>query len=398
MLRTLLASASLSLVPLTLAQSAYSDSKSIPEVSAPRDVSALMKDIVAKHSVPALAAVLIEGDTIRLEGIAGVRALGSEQLATLDDQWHLGSCGKAMTATLAAIMVDRQELTWETTLVDVFPKLIVNDAQAAGGAAWSKATLGTFVTNTGGAPASLDRDGLWKQLCETNQTPAEARRILIDGVVKHPPQYEPGTKFEYANANFAIAGAMLERTAGVPYEHLMQRELFDALNIRSAGFAAPGVPGAIGQPMGHSARGVAVTPKREADNPMAIAPAGCIHMSIRDWAKFASLHTLGDRANPHCEAKILSQQAFDFLHTPRLNDYAGGWAVTTRPWADGPDEDKDGLVLTHAGSNTMWFAVVWIAPEKNIAILATTNIAGENGPKAADEAIQALLREFGLMK
>jgi hypothetical protein len=68
--------------------------------------------------------------------------------------------------------------------------------------------------------------------------------------------------------------------------------------------------------------------------------------------------------------------------------------VTKRPWADGPDEDKEGFVLTHAGSNTMWFAVVWVAPERDMAMLACTNIAGEGGPKASDEAIQAVMKKW----
>lgn len=372
------------------AQSAYSevDAKAHADAPAPADVSTQLADLVAKHDVPALAAVLIKGGVIRAEGVAGVRAMGSEVRATLDDRWHLGSCTKAMTATLAAIMVDRQELSWESTLFEVFPKLA--DSADAG---WSKATLGMFVTNTSGTPNGLDRDGLWKRLWDTNEPPAEARRMLVAGVTKFAPQADPGTKYEYANGGFAIAGAMLERTAGLPYEDLLRHELFDPLEIRSAGFGAPGVPGVTAEPMGHTAEGKAVPPTRGGDNPMAIAPAGCVHMSIRDWAKFAMLHARGHAQSPNRETRLLTPQAFDWLHTPRLENYAGGWVVTKRPWADGPDEDKEGIVLTHAGSNTMWYAVVWIAPERDMAMLACTNIGGQNGPKATDEAVQVVMKE-----
>ncbi len=376
----------------SFAQSAYSetDTKAMAETPAALDVSTQLADLVAKHQVPALAAVLIEGGVIRVEGVAGVRANGTDAKATLDDQWHLGSCTKAMTATLAALMVDRQQLSWDTPLFEVFPKL----AETAD-AGWGKATLGMFVTNTSGTPGGLDRDGLWDRLWNTNEPPSEARRMLIAGVTKFPPIAEPGTKYEYANGGFAIAGAMVERTAGLPFEELLRRELFGPLGITSAGFAAPGVPGVTAQPMGHTKEGKAVPPTRAGDNPMAIAPAGCVHMSIRDWAKFAMLHARGDSRNPNRRAEVLTPQAFDWLHTPRLQNYAGGWAVTNRPWADGPDEDKEGFVLTHAGSNTMWFAVVWIAPERDMAMLAVTNIAGEGGPKAADEAIQTVMKQWG---
>jgi hypothetical protein len=39
--------------------------------------------------------------------------------------------------------------------------------------------------------------------------------------------------------------------------------------------------------------------------------------------------------------------------------------------------------------------VVWIAPERDMAMLAVTNIAGEGGPKAADEAIQTVMKQWG---
>ena len=44
-----------------------------------------------------------------------------------------------------------------------------------------------------------------------------------------------------------------------------------------------------------------------------------------------------------------------------------GWIVADdQPWAGGP-------ALTHAGSNTMWLAVAWLAPNKDLAILVACN-------------------------
>jgi hypothetical protein len=57
---------------------------------APADISSILDSITKDHPVPALAAVVIEGDRIVMEGVTGVRAKGSPEKATLDDQW-LGS-------------------------------------------------------------------------------------------------------------------------------------------------------------------------------------------------------------------------------------------------------------------------------------------------------------------
>ena len=69
------------------------------------------------------------------------------------------------------------------------------------------------------------------------------------------------------------------------------------------------------------------------------------------------------------------------------DNYACGWVVYQRPWADG-------TALMHNGSNTMWYLVMWLAPEKNFAVIAATNIAGEGAEKACDDAASAMIYKW----
>ena len=56
-------------------------------------------------------------------------------------------------------------------------------------------------------------------------------------------------------------------------------------------------------------------------------------------------------------------------------------------------------MLTHAGSNTRWYCVAWLAPERDLAALAATNWAGEEARQACDEAVWALIeRALGLAR
>src|SRR4029453_3966433 len=108
-----------------------------------------------------------------------------------------------------------------------------------------------------GAPADLSADNLWGRLWNHKGTPTEQRMTLVEGVVRRPPVAAPGTKYIYANAGFAIAGAMAERITGQSWEVLMRARLFEPLGLTSAGFGAPGTPGTPGnaekidQPRGH---------------------------------------------------------------------------------------------------------------------------------------------------
>jgi hypothetical protein len=53
------------------------------------------------------------------------------------------------------------------------------------------------------------------------------------------------------------------------------------------------------------------------------------------------------------------------------------------------------MVLTHAGSNTMNYAVVWMAPKRDFAALVCTNQGGDAAAKACDEAAGALIKRQG---
>lgn len=52
--------------------------------------------------------------------------------------------------------------------------------------------------------------------------------------------------------------------------------------------------------------------------------------------------------------------------------------------------ENDG-VLTHAGSNGMWYCVAWVAPERGFAVLSAVNIGGDDAAQACDDAAGAMI-------
>lgn len=356
-----------------------------------RDVSDLLAPLLEKHKVPALAAVVLEGDRIVMGGVAGLRLATKPEPATLNDLWHLGSDTKAMTATLCALLVDRGVMSWGDTLASRFP-----DEAPAMHEKMRAATLEQLLHNRGSVPADLRRDGLWAKLWGHTGTTTEGRLLLLRTVAAWEPGAAPGEKFEYSNGGFAIAGLMAERATGRSWEDLIQKEVFAPLGITSAGFGAPGVKDRADQPRGHRPGGKPVEPGPGSDNPASIGPAGTVHMSITDWARFCAAHLRGDGRNPNRKPVLLKPETWDRLQAPwkgEANAYAMGWGTGTRPWAKGARESDTGAILTHAGSNTMWMAVVWLAPERDFGVLVCCN-QGEGGAKATDEAVATLIRAY----
>src|SRR5258706_1103025 len=302
-----------------------------------KDISGLLVPIIRNHDVPGIAAAVVRNGEIVALGVAGVRTRGTPDKLATADRFHIGSDPRAMTAMLCGILVDEGKLKWSQTLGQTFPELkkSVNPQYQA-------VTLEQLLTHRGGAPGELEKDELWGKLWQHKGTPTSARRLLLQGVTSKPPEATPGEKFIYSNAGFSIAGQMAEKVTGKSWESLLREKIFRPLGMTTAGFGAPGKRAKNDQPRGHKADGSPVEPGPGADNPVAIGPAGIVHCSIGDWAKFAAANL------PSAKTKLVKPATLAKLHPPAPGapPYAMGWMMAAnQPWAGGP-------ALTHAGSKT----------------------------------------------
>ena len=326
-----------------------------------------LSEVRDRHKLPGMIGAVLRGETLAAIGAVGARKLGSDEPMLITDRVHLGSDTKAMTATLLGMLVEEEKLSWSSTILDVFPER----AQRLH-SEFQKVTLLRLLTHRAGLAAN----GPYWDL--KGQTTTDKRLDLLGRMMKDAPQSRPGSTFLYSNVGYMIAGLMAEQVGGASWEELMRERLFVPLGMTSAGFGPPGTPGKLDQPWGHDQKGA----PRQGDNPPALGPAGTVHCSIPDWARFAALHLRRGRG----KARLLKASTFRVLHTPPDGgDYACGWIVLDRAWAGGK-------ALTHSGSNTMWYCTAWLAPARDFAVLVATNQGGESAAKACNEACESLIR------
>ena len=342
-----------------------------------RDLAPFLQKHLERTKFPALAAAIVKGTNIIAAGASGVRKAGETNPVTLDDKFHIGSCTKSMTALLAVLMEQKGGIRLTNTVGSVLKEWNLPEPV-------TQITLLQLLQNRSGIGNERDRD-LWKKAFEDSGPAPEQRRRFLSGQLKAPLEAEPGTKYIYSNFGFALAGAMLETAAKKPWEDLIKSEIFNRLHLSSAGFGPP--PG----PSGHFWENDEANPIRPFDNPTAIAPAGAVHLSILDAARYAAFHLAASQGRiehlkPH--QKILYTPPAD-LET----DYALGWSVQDRPWADGE-------TLNHAGSNTMFYMVIWIAPRKDLAWVIATNVGDREKHVAneCDRVVAELIREYARLQ
>lgn len=285
---------------------------------------------------------------------------------TVNDRWHVGSITKSITATLIARCVEAGQLSWDDTVAGVLGG-VAGDMRPE----YRDATFRHLLSHRAGLQANIPM-AEFTRYRRDNPDPREERVAFARQALSQAPHGAKEATFLYSNNGYVVAAAMLEAKLGAPWETLVRAHVFEPLGLASAGFGAPGTPGAFDEPVGHAAGllGLRAFPPGEpiTDNPAVMGPAGRVHMRFEDMLRYLSAHRDG--------AALLSAASWQTLHTPPFGgDYAMGWV-------------KRGDVLWHNGSNTLWYAEVMCDPAGGVAAVAAAN---DGRPSAAPAVGAALL-------
>ena len=332
----------------------------------------VLQEAMADTAVPGMAAIVIRNFEVETECFAGVRALGSPVMIAPNDRWHLGSDGKAMTATLIAKLVDAGVLSWDRPLSQMLP-----DLAGAMQPAYRDATLPDLLSHRAGLPQNT-ADMAFFGTFYTDTAPLPDQRLrYIAQCLQEAPAGAPRGENSYSNTGFIIAAVCAERATGRAFEDLIVREVFEPLGIRSISFDQFGAPN---EPQGHVDGRIADQPTDA--NPRMFAPAGAMRMTMRDWARFCIDQMQGERGR----GRLLRAETYRFVHAPQGDTRSAlGWGAAPHPMG------LRGPALTHSGSDGNWYALVCLFPETGNGALVVANAAESMG---GDQASVAALRAF----
>ncbi len=337
---------------------------------ADRSIARYLTGPVSENRSPGLFAAILDADGIRSIAAVGERKQGSSKKITVDDLVHIGSLTKAMTSVMLARLVAEGVFPtgWETSIGEVFPELVGKIHLD-----YEPVSLDSLLRMRGG----IARNAADWRAYRDKEIKERRYRILRTNLAK-PPKVASGD-FLYSNLSYMVAGAMAERLTGKSWEDLMKERVFAPLGMTTAGFGAPGRWLRTDQPWGHRRGSNGVWKAKQTDNPAALGPAGTVHLSLADYAKFVKLWFKGT------VPAIMDRNRLDYLATPHSGRYAAGWGVRERSWGRG-------TVLTHTGSNTYWRITIWLAPNLDRAFLAGANSDEEGTHRMLDGIIGKLIR------
>lgn len=333
----------------------------------------LQKEIHGQHLV-GIAVIVIRSDTIVGIASAGVKHQGESTPLESADMFHLGSNGKAITATMIARLVEAGKLTWTTTPLEIFPELGESIHPA-----FRHITIEQMLSHHAGLPPFTSLK-TWPQL---RGSAVDQRSKFAALVLSQPPATTPGTKGLYSNGGFVIAAAMAERRTGSSWEELVSSQVLQPLSIHAL-FGFP-LSAHRSQPWGHveTNTGFKPVPGGAVQMPPYMLPAGGMAMTLGDYGKFLQMNLKGLTGE---DSAFLSAKTIQKLHSPPMQDeYALGWGATQ---IDGVPSS------THAGSAGSFYAIVALQPSRDEGVAMVLNSGGERSSEAAESLLHAFLRRY----
>ena len=292
-----------------------------------------------RYGVPAVGAALVTADGVVELDLIGARVSGGSPVSA-GDAWHIGSCGKAMTAALYARLVEDGEAEWGAPLTTLFPDLEIDPG-------WGAVTIDDVFVGESGLQPDLSRAAMEAAYDDSRPLPAQRSEVTAAALARAPRR--PG-RFRYSNLGYVVIGAAIERIVAAPYEQALATHVLEPLGIASGGFGAP--PGI----RGHRAHTPAPPDDPRADNPPVMGPAGRVHLTLQDWARFQQVFLTEGGG-------FLAPASVERLLTP-AKAQSPGWA---------PARGLAGVSMGQQGSNTFWVATALIDRRRERTAMVVCN-------------------------
>lgn len=243
-----------------------------------------------RYRVPAITVTVMNSKTFLLQEIQGMRVFDKQDLATLDDYFHIGSCSKSVLALIAEKLIEQKKIAWQTTFFEVLPEL-----RDAANNAYRDITLEDLFLCEAGIKAYTDDAA--EPLPEYDPAVGNKRLEFIKHLLAQPPSSEKKDgKFQhlYSNAGYTMASAMLEKVSDSTYGQLVKKTFTDGLDMS----VHIGWPNSISsnQPWGHRItkdKFEIFPPDHDYKLPDLITPAGDLSMTPKGYAKYTQLHLQG---------------------------------------------------------------------------------------------------------
>jgi len=342
--------------------------------------------VLTGTGAPSASIAIVRGGQIVYERGYGDGRLEPATPAAASMRYSIGSVSKQFTASAIMLLVQEGKLSLDDKVAKWFPQLTRAN----------EVSIRQLLSMTAGYQDYWPQDYVFTDMMRPTTADAIMRRWAGNG---KPLDFDPGTKWQYSNTNYVIAGAIAEKVAGVPLMDFMRRRIFTPLHMTTVADFNAG-------PLGANDAGAYL---RNALGPFRAAPKEAAGWLFAAGQLAMTAHDLATWDISIINQSLLHAESYRALETSLVlaNGVGTGYGLGMNVGSAGGRKR-----LSHGGAVSGYTTENQVYPDDKVAIVAFTNIypgsAGAPGqianriaqvlftgaPSAASDSAAALARRI----
>jgi CubicO group peptidase (beta-lactamase class C family) len=282
-------------------------------------VGGIMKELPV---VPGLAVAVVRGEEIIYIGGFGYRDLKAKLPVSPQTRFYIASTTKSFTATAARMLADEGKLDLDAPIKTYFPNLVLKAPLSP-----EQISVRDLLTHRSG----IRNEPIQLRTAYTGQfTEEEVFRLLSEATQPITPE------FRYSNIGYIVAAYAMEKTAGMPWQKIIEQKILDQLGMESTSCYASAAKASSDYALPYLFEdGSFIELPYKQDNTM--HAAGGMVSTAQDLAKWLIVNLNGGRYNGR---QIIPRFSLEEILSPQVNQkrefykferyaYGLGWNVGT---------------------------------------------------------------------
>jgi len=194
--------------------------QSQPQLPAPvRDnIDQAAREVLARTGVPSASIAIVKNGQIAYLQAYGHARIQPSMAARPEMRYSIGSISKQFTATAILMLAEEGKLSLDDPVGKFLPDLTRAN----------EVTIRQLLSHTSGYQDYWPQDYAPPFMLHD-----VTARVILDRWALKPLDFDPGTKWQYSNTNFVIAGLIAEKASGVPLLKFLSDRIFTPLGMKS---------------------------------------------------------------------------------------------------------------------------------------------------------------------
>jgi D-alanyl-D-alanine carboxypeptidase len=181
---------------------------------------AKIEKMLGDSGVPSVSIAIVEHGHLAYAKAFGRASLDPSRPATTQTVYAIGSISKQFTSAAILLLAQQGKISLDDKVSKYFPDLTRAN----------EVSVRELLSHTSGYEDYAPQDYTIPE-----QTKPTTPLRVIDEWAKKPLNFAPGTKWQYSNTNYVLAGQIFEKASGENLMTFLDAKIFDPLGMRSAG-------------------------------------------------------------------------------------------------------------------------------------------------------------------